>query len=719
MPDLPERFRSLDRTLAPDLWPEIERRDPRALPEARPRRALVAAVAFAVAAAGVGLAGLTFGGSEPAGVTGTSGSGAVAVTNGSIYFRVGGAGGTRIESIEPDGSGRRVVFDTDPNRIAQVAWSPDGTRIAYQNPIAAERGIYVANADGSDAVRLTDGINDAWPSWSPDGTRILFASSSYDPQIDLCRPSGADFMCPTDIHVMETDGSNVIRLTHDSAPEYQPAWSPNGGRIAFVRVPVTETRNAIVNAPRIFTMDPDGSDVRRVSTGEGGSDFSPTWSADGSQLAFAAIRNEDWGIWVVDSDGSDAHLVLGSAMAGHVEDPEWSPDGRLIAFVGNLTVDDYSPDDALYVMSPDGTGITPLADAPGVGVAGDIAWQPMPATAVKPVPSPTTTSLTAELVETFEVALDVRSVAFGEGSVWVAASNDDGAFGGRIIRIDPVTHEVQAEIAVRAIPTWEVGGGAMTFADGDLWVAGDVEKPGDFDDPGGGADAAVVRIDASTSEVVRVFEMGGTGAADLAFLNGDLWVLVFGDETVDHKMEVARVDPMTGDVVARVPLSSGWAHSIVAAGERLVVLEGGDDAVNVDGRVAVIDPVTNTVTRTELPRRFFTPIPALSRGQVWISLDPGFVRFDPATARFPDPVISLPARFSDCCGVLEADDRGIWFLGLAQTGTGSELNLFDPATGEVTRLLELTDGNHVAMAIAPDAVWILNYNGTVTHVALG
>ena len=55
----------------------------------------------------------------------------------------------------------------------------------------------------------------------------------------------------------------------------------------------------------------------------------------------------------------------------------WSPDGNLIAFVGNLTVDDYSPEDALYVMRPDGTGVTPIADAPGIGVAGDIAWQPM------------------------------------------------------------------------------------------------------------------------------------------------------------------------------------------------------------------------------------------------------------------------------------------------------------------------------------------------------
>jgi hypothetical protein len=51
--------------------------------------------------------------------------------------------------------------------------------------------------------------------------------------------------------------------------------------------------------------------------------------------------------------------------------------------------------------------------------------------------------------------------------------------------------------------------------------------------------------------------MGGTGAADLAFEGGDLWVLVFGDEAVGHRMEVVRVDPESGGVLARVPLNAG------------------------------------------------------------------------------------------------------------------------------------------------------------------
>ena len=533
MPELGERFESLSRTRTPDLWPDIEGREPRhPIEPSSARRVLVAMAALVVAAAGVGLAAVTFGGSEPATVLGSSGQ--VGMANGPIYFRVGGGdGGSHIEAVGPDGSGQRVVFEGEPMRIAQIAWSPDGTKIAYQNPIVDERGIFVANADGSDAVRLTDGWNDGWPSWSPDGSKILFTRSAVDPGDDRCIPGTPhDFRCPTDIHVMDADGSNVVRLTDDPAGEFMPVWSPDGGLIAFAR----EGDLVAGTYEAIFAMRPDGTNVRQVSSASGGSDFWPNWSPDGTQLVFAAIRREDWGIWAIDADGSNERLILGGTGAGYVDNPVWSPDGSLIAFVGNLSVDDYSPEDALYVMRPDGTDVTPIADAPGIGVAGDIAWQPIPAPAVTVDPTPSMPPSTAEVIETFAVGQDVRSVVFGEGSVWVAASNNDGTSAGRIVRIDPETHEVQADIPVEVIPTWVVGGGAMVVDSGSLWVTGAIEGPSS----GGISDAAVIRIDASTNEVAQTFILGGEVGADLTFLDGDLWVLLFGDETVDHAMEVVR-----------------------------------------------------------------------------------------------------------------------------------------------------------------------------------
>ena len=230
MPELSDRFASLSRTRSPDLWPEIEDREPgRPVEPSSGRRLVVALAAFVTAIAGIGLAGVTFGGSRPGVVSGTSGTAETA--NGPIYFRVGGAdGGNRIESIEAGGTGRHIVFPEDsPVHYVRLSFSPDGTRIAFDNFLEGEYGIETANPDGSDIVRLTDGVNDSWASWSPDGTKILFSSTRYDPSIEQCLPGFPhEHGCPTDIYVMDAEGSNVVRLTDDPASEYQPVWSPDG-----------------------------------------------------------------------------------------------------------------------------------------------------------------------------------------------------------------------------------------------------------------------------------------------------------------------------------------------------------------------------------------------------------------------------------------------------------------------------------------------------------
>jgi Tol biopolymer transport system component len=383
---LSDRFDALDRTRSPDLWPGIEGREPRPVPPAPGSRRMVAAtLALVLAAAGITLAARAFIGSE------SHEPGATATiepkSNGAIWFRVGGGDGPSfIYEVQPDGTGQRVVFGSMPPNYSQIAWSPDGTRIAWVNYLVGHYGIYVSNPDGTDARQLTDGVNDGWPSWSPDGTRIVFSSTRYDSSISQCEP-GADFQCPTDLYVMDVDGSHVVRLTSEPAPEYDPVWSPDGTRIAFVKT-FNGTTTFIGSATGIFVMQADGSDVMPVSSHDGGSDFSPSWSPDGRQIAFASIRSEDWDIFVVNADGTDEHAIVGPG--AYVDDPVWSPDGRLIAFlqetsgVGGTT--------ALFVMRPDSTGIGRLSgpDLDSYGVAGDIAWQPIPI-AGGSTPSPTST----------------------------------------------------------------------------------------------------------------------------------------------------------------------------------------------------------------------------------------------------------------------------------------------------------------------------------------
>lgn len=327
--------------------------------------------------------------------------------------------------------------------------------------------------------------------------------------------------------------------------------------------------------------------------------------------------------------------------------------------------------------------------------------------------------LRGEIAATLAVGEDPRSVVYGAGSVWVAVSNNDGTFGGRILRIDPVTNETIAEIAVETIPTWEVGGGAMVVFGDSLWVTGGVEAPGNFESPGAGSDTAVVQIDVATNEVIDVFTLGGTVGADLTFLDGALWVLAFGDETVDHSMEAIRVEEKTGEVLTRTPLTSGWAHTLVGAESRLVVYEGGDGAVDVGGHLTTIDPDAGATTQIEIRSGFGWPV--VWRGEVWVASDRGFVRFDPASNTVTGGGQALdPARFALCCGFVEGDARGIWFLGYdGVQGKGPvRLTLFDPATDGVTELVALDGGNPVAMAVARDSVWILNYEGTLTKVDL-
>jgi Tol biopolymer transport system component len=383
MSDLRERFRVLDRLDTPDVWEEAARRRPgtrRVSPG--PRRGLTLTVAVVVALAGIAVALRAFDTDHGRNRTPVQEQTppATAKANGPIYFRIGGGDGPSwVSAVQPDGTDVRVVFPPDsPIHYDRISFSPDGSRIAFDNFLADEYGIETANPDGTDVVRLTRGVNESWPSWSPDGSKIVFSSTRHDPSIDECTP-GTDALCPTDIYVMDADGSHIERLTTDAAPEFAPAWSPDGSRVAFVR--------ADRGHSAVFTMAPDGSEIRRISDTDGHPDARPTWSPDGSKLAFG----EGDAIVISNADGSGATSVFADGVM-FVGDPVWSPDGVRIAFVEQS---EEGTDTAIYSITPDGSDRRRLAGAPfGYGVAGDIAWQPLTPAAVSPEPSPSSSAPT-------------------------------------------------------------------------------------------------------------------------------------------------------------------------------------------------------------------------------------------------------------------------------------------------------------------------------------
>ncbi len=219
-------------------------------------------------------------------------------------------------------------------------------RIAFVSDRDGDPEIYVANADGSEVIRLTDSPGgDYHPAWSPDGTRIAFYSE---------RDGNAE------IYVMGADGSDVTRLTNHSANDYDPAWSPDGQQIAF-------HSHRYQGAARIYVMNADGSGITRL-TDPSFDDWSPDWSPDGTQIVFNSSRSDDRDIWVMNADGTGLRDLTG---AGVGDDwwPDWSSEGTQIVFHsardGNFEI---------YSMTAAGEALTRVTENP----AGDYdpVWSP-------------------------------------------------------------------------------------------------------------------------------------------------------------------------------------------------------------------------------------------------------------------------------------------------------------------------------------------------------
>ncbi|HUL49677.1 MAG TPA: hypothetical protein VLT79_06690 [Gemmatimonadales bacterium] len=199
-------------------------------------------------------------------------------------------------AINGDGTGFSVLtMDGAGNR--HPTWSSDGTKIAFSSTRTGSPELWVMAANGSGLVQLTQGVGFTGnPAWSPDGTRIVF-----DCQVD----AGNDDLC-----LVNADGTGFARLTTSPAREYGAAWKPDGSMLAF-----TTARS---DTSALALMSPTGGGMTIIGGGIPGS--SPTWSSDGTRLAFVIV--DLYGrhaIYTAHADGSNlTNLVQG-------DQPAWKP----------------------------------------------------------------------------------------------------------------------------------------------------------------------------------------------------------------------------------------------------------------------------------------------------------------------------------------------------------------------------------------------------------
>lgn len=252
-------------------------------------------------------------------------------------------------------------------RAASSAWPSTNALLAFRSDRDGEPDVFTVDETGANPVKLTvnSGIADTQPAWSPDGTRLAFVRRSGE----RSRP---------DLYTMTAAGAGRARVTRTAVPERDPAWSPDGTRIAFA------ARTSPSGPFRIFVTNPDGTGTEQLTLqGRGAADRSPVWSPDGTRIAFVSDRDGGFPeIYTMDADGSATRRLTANVFVDG--NPSWSPDGTRILIERccadgsseivaidvethaeqNLTNSpssmDFDP-----VWSPDGTKIAFVAFEPG------------------------------------------------------------------------------------------------------------------------------------------------------------------------------------------------------------------------------------------------------------------------------------------------------------------------------------------------------------------
>lgn len=241
-----------------------------------------------------------------------------------------------------------------------AVWSPDGEWLAYlsgldviaRRPETGERETLVS----LDALAV-QGTGTAL-SWSSDGEwlAITMTNSAQDGQ---------------GLYMVRTDGTGLRRLSRPPGGTFTPSWSPTGGPIAFSWSPVANAEIYLLDASLALISDSHTTFAAPAKiTQNMYTDTAPSWSPDGSQIAFVSDRIGNSDVYLMLPNGEDLYAI--TADPAYDGMPTWSPDGMRLAFSSHR-----DQGDALYSMNRDGTDVRRITPAAFLNPTRP-AWRPRP-----------------------------------------------------------------------------------------------------------------------------------------------------------------------------------------------------------------------------------------------------------------------------------------------------------------------------------------------------
>jgi TolB protein len=262
----------------------------------------------------------------------------------------------------------------DPRRFvtgAEPTWSPDGTELAY----VTGRFLTIQGISGTPsadtivalptAMVATGAISN--PSWSPDGDEIAFSVAETNPTL-----TGGERR--EELYAIDLDSGNLRQITTTvaSASDHSPSFSPDGSEIAYAHWG---------DQSGIWLVRPDGTDAHPIAPIDGWVS-GLSWSPDGRKILFALFATptsaqgssadpEAGGIYIVNADGSDLHQIVAHQDFWNLDPPTWSPDGQVIDFTA---VDTATSTRAVYAVRTDGTDLRVVLREPWS--IWEPTWQP-------------------------------------------------------------------------------------------------------------------------------------------------------------------------------------------------------------------------------------------------------------------------------------------------------------------------------------------------------